>query len=99
MLNKNEIFHRSEKNPILTADDWPYFCNSIFNPGATKFEDHTLLLARVEDHRVLSHLTAARSRNGVDGWEIDTSPTLMPDPANYPEEFWGIEDPRITYIE
>lgn len=54
---------------------------------------------RVEDHRGFSHLTAARSRNGVDGWEIDTSPTLMPDPANYPEEIWGIEDPRITYIE
>ncbi|MCG7847551.1 MAG: glycosidase [ANME-2 cluster archaeon] len=99
MLNKNEIFHRSEKNPILTAADWPYSCNTVFNPGAIKFEDHTLLLARVEDHRGFSHLTVARSRNGVDGWEIDTSPTLMPDPANYPEEIWGIEDPRITYIE
>ena len=23
----------------------------------------------------------------------------MADPANYPEEMWGIEDPRITYLE
>ena len=22
----------------------------------------------------------------------------MPEPENYPEELWGIEDPRITYI-
>jgi predicted GH43/DUF377 family glycosyl hydrolase len=36
--------------------------------------------------------------NGVDGWNIDPSPTLMPDPIGYPEELWGIEDPRITYV-
>jgi predicted GH43/DUF377 family glycosyl hydrolase len=34
----------------------------------------------------------------VDGWEIDPEPTLLPDPVNYPEELWGIEDPRITYV-
>lgn len=26
-------------------------------------------------------------------------PTLSPDPEQYPEELWGIEDPRITYME
>jgi predicted GH43/DUF377 family glycosyl hydrolase len=36
--------------------------------------------------------------NGVDGWNIDPTPTLMPDPIQYPEELWGIEDPRITYV-
>jgi predicted GH43/DUF377 family glycosyl hydrolase len=30
---------------------------------------------------------------------IDTEPTLRPDPERYPEELWGIEDPRITYVE
>ncbi|MCS6951110.1 MAG: glycosidase, partial [bacterium] len=29
---------------------------------------------------------------------IDPRPTLLPDPENFPEEIWGIEDPRITYI-
>jgi predicted GH43/DUF377 family glycosyl hydrolase len=33
----------------------------------------------------------------VDGWQVDKEPTLMSDPANYPEELWGIEDPRITF--
>jgi predicted GH43/DUF377 family glycosyl hydrolase len=44
-------------------------------------------------------LCAARSVNGVDGWVIDPQPTLWPDPEQYPEELWGIEDPRITYVE
>lgn len=56
----------------------------------------TLLLCRVEDRRGLSHLCAARSENGIDGWRIDQEPTLLPDPKNFPEELWGIEDPRIT---
>jgi predicted GH43/DUF377 family glycosyl hydrolase len=56
------------------------------------------LLCRVEDRRGHSHLCAARSANGVDGWEIDAHPTLLADPEHYPEELWGIEDPRITYV-
>jgi predicted GH43/DUF377 family glycosyl hydrolase len=58
-----------------------------------------LLLCRVEDRRGHSHLCAARSRNGVDGWEIDAKPTLCADPENHPEELWGIEDPRITFVD
>jgi predicted GH43/DUF377 family glycosyl hydrolase len=88
---------RHPGNPILTRKDWPYSINSVFNAGATTLPDGTtLLLCRVEDRRGLSHLCAARSMNGVDGWQIDREPTLMPDPHNYPEEIWGIEDPRIT---
>jgi predicted GH43/DUF377 family glycosyl hydrolase len=34
----------------------------------------------------------------VDGWQIDPQPTLLPDPEQFPEELWGIEDPRITYV-
>jgi predicted GH43/DUF377 family glycosyl hydrolase len=58
----------------------------------------TLLLCRVEDRRGLSHLCAARSANGVDNWQIDPEPTLRANPAHFPEEHWGIEDPRITYM-
>jgi predicted GH43/DUF377 family glycosyl hydrolase len=53
----------------------------------------------VEDRRGHSHLCAARSANGVDGWVVDPEPTLRADPKNYPEEIWGIEDPRITFVE
>jgi predicted GH43/DUF377 family glycosyl hydrolase len=88
------------KNPILTAADWPYPAHTVFNAGATLLPDGTtLLLCRVEDRRGISHLCAARSANGVDGWVIDERPTLLPDPKNHPEELWGIEDPRITFVE
>ncbi len=93
------LFRRAATNPILTAADWPYPVHSVFNPGAIRLHDGTtLLLCRVEDRRGLSHLCAARSRNGVDGWAIDSEPTLLPDPENHPEELWGIEDPRITFV-
>jgi predicted GH43/DUF377 family glycosyl hydrolase len=93
------LIHRYEKNPILTAKDWPYAINTVFNAAATMLADGTtLLLCRVEDRRGISHLCAARSRNGIDGWEIDSEPTFFPDPENWPEEIWGIEDPRITYL-
>lgn len=94
------LITRSKANPILTADMWPYPAHAVFNPGATVLQDgKTLLLCRVEDQRGMSHLTAARSANGVDGWVVDHEPTFVSDPENYPEELWGIEDARITYVE
>ena len=100
LMNHHEtLFHRHPANPILTGKDWPYSMNSVFNAGATLLPDgSTLLLCRVEDRRGHSHLCAARSVNGVDEWQIDREPTLMPDAEQYPEELWGIEDPRITYM-
>lgn len=94
------LFQRHGANPILSAADWPYPAHTVFNAGATRLKDGTtLLLCRVEDRRGLSHLCAARSVNGVDGWVIDPKPTLWPDPEHFPEEQWGIEDPRITYVD
>ncbi|HEX3019245.1 MAG TPA: hypothetical protein VHP36_03040, partial [Chitinispirillaceae bacterium] len=94
-----ELFVRYDKNPILTVEDWPYMAHSVFNPAVTIVDGTTLLMVRVEDHRGFSHLTVARSNNGVDGWEIDSKPTLFGNPTNYPEEIYGIEDPRITYVD
>jgi len=95
----DSLLLRHPANPILSSRDWPYRINSVFNAGATLLADgSTLLLCRVEDRRGLSHLCAARSVNGVNGWDIDPEPTLMPNPNEYPEELWGIEDPRITYV-
>jgi len=94
-----ELFKRHPQNPILTVADWPYPAHSVFNAGAVRLPDGTtLLLCRVEDRRGLSHLCAARSDNGVDGWRIDSQPTFPADPDQHPEELWGIEDPRITWV-
>jgi len=82
----------------LTAKNWPYPAHTVFNPGATIFHGKVLLLARVEDRRGFSHLTKAVSTDGVYSWQIDGSPTLELDPDKHPEELWGIEDPRITWL-
>jgi predicted GH43/DUF377 family glycosyl hydrolase len=96
---RSTLFSRHEGNPILTAHDWPYTVNSVFNAGAIRLESgETLLLARVEDMRGISHLCAARSEDGVHNWQIDPAPTMPADPENFPEEVWGIEDPRITWL-
>ncbi|MBY0586876.1 glycosidase [bacterium] len=93
-----ELFKRHQDNPILTAQHWPYPANTVFNAGACQFEGQTLLLVRVEDRRGHSHLTVARSNDGVTNWKIDAQPSFAPDPANFSEEAWGVEDPRITWI-
>ena len=92
-----ELFTRHAANPILTAGDWPYEVNTVFNPGAAEVEGETLLLARVEDRAGVSHLAVATSANGVTGWQIDPRRALMPDLDSEAERF-GVENPRITRI-
>lgn len=93
------LLTRHPANPLLCKEHWPYPISSVFNAGAVQLADgDTLLLCRIEDRSGLSHLCAARSANGVDGWRIDPKPTLMANPQQFPEEIWGIEDPRITYV-
>jgi len=100
VYQQSEFFRRCERNPILTAEHWPYCVNTVFNPGAVRLPNgETLLLVRVEGRSGLSHLTVARSFDGVTDWRIDSSPTLRPDPLNFPEEIWGIEDPRIVWVD
>jgi len=84
---------------LLTAYDWPYFINTVFNTGAVQLPSgETLLLCRVEDCSGISHLTVARSRNGVTDWVIDKAATFAPNPDMYPEEVWGVEDPRVVWV-
>ncbi len=94
-----ELLTRHPANPIITAADLPYSANSVFNPAATIRDGETILLMRVEDRRGMSHLTVARSSDGVAGWRIDAAPTLVGEPDTHPEEMWGIEDPRVTFVE
>jgi len=94
----NALFTRYEGNPILTPEMWPYPANAVFNPAAVKLNTETLLLLRVEDLRGFSHLTVARSADGFTNWEIDPEPTLEADQSSR-EERWGLEDPRIVWLE
>ncbi|RDI75442.1 putative glycosylase [Gaiella occulta] len=95
-MSDRELFHRHPANPILTADEWPYPVNTVFNPAAAQLGGTTVILARAEDLTGISHLTVARSPNGVDGWAIDPLPLLSPTDGIASEQ-WGFEDPRVVF--
>lgn len=91
---------RNDNNPILTCADVPFQVNSIFNAGATKFENQYLLVCRVEMPNGRSSFLLARSADGYK-FKLDDKPCLTPEDhseyCKYVE--WGIEDPRITEID
>jgi predicted GH43/DUF377 family glycosyl hydrolase len=91
------LFRRHQGNPLLTPHRWPYTVNAVMNAGAALVDGTTVLLCRVEDRRGLSHLTVARSRDGVSNWVVEETPLLEPDPT-LDHEAWGIEDPRLTWV-
>jgi predicted GH43/DUF377 family glycosyl hydrolase len=93
-----QVLRRSDANPILTAADVPYPANTVFNPGAARVGDETILLLRIEDLRGISQLHVARSADGVTDWRFDPEPLLRSDVDHYPEEIWGCEDPRLTWL-
>ena len=92
------LFTKYEGNPILTSDNWPYPANAVFNPAAIRLNHETVLIVRVEDMRGFSHLTVARSPDGFTNWQVDAEPTLTADPHSK-EEKWGLEDPRVIWLE
>ncbi len=97
-MSEPELFRRHLGNPILTAEDWPYTVNAVFNPAAAALNGETVLLARVEDRRGISHLSVARSADGIGGWSIDPEPLLTPDHGVASEQ-WGFEDPRAVWVD
>src|SRR3954453_23660580 len=93
-----ELFHREPTNPLLSARDFPYPINSVFNPGAAMHNGDTVLLCRVEDRRGISHLTVARSPDGRTNWHVQPKPLIADDPTDA-RSCWGAEDARVTYVD
>ena len=96
-MSSHEVFRRHVGNPILTAADWPEPVNAVFNPAAAIVDGETVVLARVEDRRGISHLSVARSADGLSGWSIDPEPLLAPTDGIESEQ-WGFEDPRAVWV-
>jgi beta-1,2-mannobiose phosphorylase / 1,2-beta-oligomannan phosphorylase len=98
MIDASKLFTRHPANPMLSPERWPYAVNAVMNAGATRVGDEIVLLCRVEDRRGFSHLACARSPDGTSNWVVDQQPALAYD-GSHPEEEWGLEDPRVTYVE
>ncbi len=90
---------RYDKNPIITKDNVPFKVNSIFNPGAVKFNEKYLLMCRVEMPNGRSAFVKAESGDGYQ-FTVDDKLALKPeDHGEYLQYVdWGIEDTRITKI-
>jgi predicted GH43/DUF377 family glycosyl hydrolase len=95
-----DIIHRWEGNPAITVEDIPFRCNSVFNAGATRFNDEYILLLRVEDLKGRSVFALARSKDGFH-FKVDPEPVLEPslDEPYRTYERRGIEDPRISVLD
>ena len=92
-----EIFTRSRYNPLIRTGDLPYLANAVFNAGAADLGDEVVLLLRVESCSGRSHLTVARSADGVTNWRINDRALLHPEQGE-PQESYGVEDGRITWL-
>lgn len=95
-----DIIHRWEGNPIISVEDIPFRCNSVFNAAAASYNGEYILLLRVEDLKGRSVFALARSD---DGFHFAVDPEPVMEPADYEPfrtyEKRGIEDPRITEID
>ena len=94
------IVIRYSGNPILTKDDIPYPVATVHNAAVIKKGNQYIMLFRAHKLNGRSVIGIARSEDGF-SFEADSSPFMIPSVegmfAEY-EEF-GLEDPRITYIE
>jgi len=97
---QRDVIHRYDKNPLITIDDIPFPCNTVFNAGCAKHNNEYILLLRVEDLTGRSVFALAKSKNGFD-FRLEENPVMEP-ARNTPfakYERKGIEDPRITKID
>ncbi len=95
-----DILRRFEGNPIITLEDIPFRCNTVFNGAVVKKGDQYYHLLRVESQQGYSVFALARSKDGLH-FMVEDKPVMVPvckGPfARY--ETRGIEDPRITELE
>jgi predicted GH43/DUF377 family glycosyl hydrolase len=95
-----DLLHRWKRNPIITLEDVPFPCNTIFNGSPVKIGNEYLLLLRVEGLQGYSFFALARCRDGLH-FQMDNQPCMLPEKEG-PFQVWeenGIEDPRITFLE
>jgi len=97
---QRDTLRRFQGNPILTLDDIPYRCNTVFNGAPLKVGDKYLLLLRIEGQQGYSFFAMARSDDGYK-FTVDPEPCMCPS-TEEPWAVWeehGIEDPRMTQVD
>lgn len=117
MINLCNPLERYKGNPIVTAvevnnvwTDPKLQVITVHNAGITEYNDEIVMLFRSHLRNGMSILGIARSKNGLDNWSIDKTPSMLPCTKNddfatgvnknelIENEQGGVEDPRISKI-
>ncbi|MFC2140364.1 glycoside hydrolase family 130 protein [Candidatus Auribacterota bacterium] len=99
-VSRRDILHRWKRNPLITLEDIPYRCNTVFNAAAAKFNNEYLLLLRVESLQGYSVLVMAYSKDGYH-FSVENKSCMFPatEEPFKTYEAQGVEDPRIIFLE
>jgi len=97
---ERDFLTRWKNNPIISLEDIPFRCNTVFNGSPVKMKDEYLLLLRVEGQQGYSFFALARSKDGYH-FKVDNKPVMMPEKTGpfSKYESKGIEDPRVTFLD
>lgn len=93
-----KMIRRYPQNPILTPEQMPFDCYTVFNSGAIRFKGKYLMLLRAEKFDMSCNFYVATSEDGFNF-------TVNPNPVDYPLREVEIKhrthrfDARITEIE
>jgi predicted GH43/DUF377 family glycosyl hydrolase len=118
VVDLNNPVYRFPGNPILTLHDvnkvWtnPKFqVKTVHNAGIIEHNGKTLMLFRSHLRSGVSILGLAKSRNGFDGWKVESYPAMLPCSKKdsfakgvnkkilIENEAGGVEDPRIIKLD
>lgn len=94
------VVKRYKNNPIVTRDDVPYPVATVHNAGVTKYKGKYIMIFRSHLHNGRSILGFAESDDGFH-FKVSDKPFMIPSDSGIFKEYeeYGVEDPRITYIE
>jgi beta-1,4-mannooligosaccharide/beta-1,4-mannosyl-N-acetylglucosamine phosphorylase len=98
------VLRRHPRNPILTRADIPddpprlTDATSVFNPGAARFGDRTLLLLRVQARSRETFLMCAESPDGVN-FRVRPGIIELRGIEAVRERIYHVYDPRITALD
>ena len=94
------MIKRYSGNPILTKDDIPYPVATVHNAGMVKHNNEYIMLFRSHKLNGRSIIGKAVSNDGYN-FKVDATPFMTPTTKGIFKEYeaFGIEDPRISYID
>ena len=99
-VDQSSLFERSAANPIITAGRPAVPGERHLQPRAPRRvgDDAGPARARRGHARASPTSSSARSRDGVTDWRFDDRRCSSRSRTCNPEEVWGCEDPRLTWL-